>query len=107
MFMVPPGLTAGKDIVEISLSSGPGSGCSRRGCNLCTGCHRLLVREIRPEDMPGAAHGRRSQARLQAAQHPSIVKEEARSPMPALGYTGAYAFANVLLTVAGSVILLL
>ena len=28
--------------------------------------------------------GGRSQARLQAAQHPSIVKEEARSPMPAL-----------------------
>ncbi len=54
-----------------------------------------------------AAHGRRSQARLQAAQHPSIVKEEARSPMPSFGYTGAYAFANVLLTVAGSVILLL
>jgi putative transport protein len=27
--------------------------------------------------------------------------------LPALGYTGAYAFANVLLTVAGSLILLL
>jgi putative transport protein len=37
----------------------------------------------------------------------SVVKEEARSSMPALGYTGAYAFANVLLTVAGSLILLL
>ena len=37
----------------------------------------------------------------------SIVQAEARSSMPALGYTGAYAFANVLLTVAGSVILLL
>lgn len=37
----------------------------------------------------------------------SIVAAEARSPMPSLGYTGAYAFANVFLTVAGSVILLL
>jgi putative transport protein len=36
----------------------------------------------------------------------SIVTAEARSGVPALGYTGAYAFANVLLTVAGSVILL-
>jgi putative transport protein len=36
----------------------------------------------------------------------SIVTGEARSPLPALGYTGAYAFANVLLTVAGSLILL-
>ena len=37
----------------------------------------------------------------------SIVTGEARSGLPALGYTGAYAFANVLLTVAGSLILLL
>ena len=37
----------------------------------------------------------------------SIVTGEARSSLPALGYTGAYAFANVLLTVAGSIILLL
>ncbi|UCF33044.1 MAG: hypothetical protein JSV78_12000, partial [Phycisphaerales bacterium] len=37
----------------------------------------------------------------------SIVTSEARSSLPSLGYTGAYAFANVLLTVAGSLILLL
>ena len=37
----------------------------------------------------------------------SIVNREARNSLPALGYAGAYAFANVLLTVAGSVILLL
>jgi len=37
----------------------------------------------------------------------SIVTAEARSPVPSLGYTGAYAFAAVFLTVAGSVILLL
>jgi putative transport protein len=37
----------------------------------------------------------------------SIVVGEARSSLPALGYTGAYAFANILLTVAGSLILLL
>ena len=36
----------------------------------------------------------------------SIVIGEAQSSLP-LGYTGAYAFANVLLTVAGSMILLL
>jgi putative transport protein len=36
----------------------------------------------------------------------SIVTAEADSAMPSLGYTGAYAFANVFLTVAGSVILL-
>ena len=37
----------------------------------------------------------------------SIVNREAGNSLPALGYTGAYAFANVLLTVAGSIILLL
>ena len=37
----------------------------------------------------------------------SIVNREAGNSLPALGYTGAYAFANVLLTIAGSIILLL
>jgi putative transport protein len=35
----------------------------------------------------------------------SVVTSAAKSPMPSLGYTGAYAFANMLLTVAGSLIL--
>ncbi|MGK7875050.1 MAG: aspartate:alanine exchanger family transporter [Xenococcaceae cyanobacterium] len=35
----------------------------------------------------------------------SIVTKEAQSSLPALGYTGAYAFANVILTVAGSLIM--
>mgnify|MGYP001827637962 CR=1 FL=1 len=34
----------------------------------------------------------------------SVVAESANNHMPSLGYTGAYAFANVLLTVAGNVI---
>ncbi len=37
----------------------------------------------------------------------SIVNAQAKSAVPSLGYTGAYAFANVFLTVAGSVILLI
>ena len=36
----------------------------------------------------------------------SVITKEADSNVPALGYAGSYAFANVLLTVAGSVILL-
>jgi putative transport protein len=34
----------------------------------------------------------------------SVVNSAARSSVPALGYTGAYAFANVILTVAGTLI---
>jgi len=37
----------------------------------------------------------------------SIITAASKSTVPALGYTGAYAFANVILTLAGSLILLL
>ena len=35
----------------------------------------------------------------------SLVNTEANSTIPALGYTGTYAFANVILTVAGTLIM--
>jgi putative transport protein len=37
----------------------------------------------------------------------SVVTDAAQSNVPALGYTGAYAFANVILTVAGMLIMLI
>jgi putative transport protein len=37
----------------------------------------------------------------------SIVTSEAKSSVPALGYTGTYAFANVILTIAGTLVMLL
>jgi putative transport protein len=37
----------------------------------------------------------------------SVVTKAANSSMPSLGYTGAYAFANVILTILGSIILFL
>ena len=36
----------------------------------------------------------------------SVVNDAAKSNAPALGYTGTYAFANVILTVAGTLIML-
>jgi putative transport protein len=36
----------------------------------------------------------------------SVVIKEAKSPVPSLGYTGTYAFANVFLVVAGSLIMM-
>ena len=36
----------------------------------------------------------------------SVVTDAAKSNAPALGYTGAYAFANVILTLAGTLIML-
>jgi putative transport protein len=35
-----------------------------------------------------------------------VVNEAAESDAPSLGYTGAYAFANVILTLAGTLIML-
>lgn len=35
-----------------------------------------------------------------------VVQEAAKSPIPALGYAGTYAFANILLTMAGAAIVL-
>jgi putative transport protein len=35
----------------------------------------------------------------------SLVNREANSSIPALGYTGTYAFANVILTLAGTLIM--
>jgi putative transport protein len=37
----------------------------------------------------------------------NVVTEAARSGVPALGYAGTYAFANVLLTFAGALMMLL
>ena len=37
----------------------------------------------------------------------SVVTDVAKSNVPALGYTGAYAFANVILTLAGTLIMLI
>jgi len=36
-----------------------------------------------------------------------IVNEHARSTIPALGYAGTYAIANVLMTIAGTIMILL
>ena len=37
----------------------------------------------------------------------SVVTGAAKSDVPALGYAGTYAFANVLLTIAGTIIVAL
>jgi putative transport protein len=60
------------------------------------------VLDIHPVLLMGALTG----AMTSAAAF-SLVTSEARSAVPALGYTGTYAFANVILTVAGTLVMLL
>ncbi len=104
IFMAGVGLRAGGDIVETFIQAGP----------------KLLLIGIVVTTAPvavGYIFGRRIlkipavlllgaiTGSMTSGASLSVVTAEAKSPVPALGYTGAYAFANVLLTIAGSVIL--
>ena len=105
IFMAGVGLRAGGDIIETFMSAGP----------------KLIIAGILVTLVPvmlGYIFGRKVlklpavlllgaiTGSMTSGASLSVVTEAAGSDVPALGYTGAYAFANVLLTVAGSVILL-
>ena len=105
LFMAGVGLRAGQDIVETFLSAGPtliAAGVVVTTVPVLLGYffgHKIL--KIEPVLLFGAVTGA-----MTSGASLSIVTEAAKSDAPALGYTGTYAFANVLLTVAGSIILL-
>ncbi|OEU62561.1 MAG: hypothetical protein BA870_00420 [Desulfuromonadales bacterium C00003094] len=105
-FMVGVGLRAGRGIVEALLSAGPllfVAGALTTVVPLLVGYWvGRKVLGIKPALLLGGITGA-----MTSGACLSIVSKEAKSHIPALGYTGAYAFANVLLTVAGSLILLL
>ncbi len=106
IFMAGVGLRAGQDIVETFLSAGPaliGAGVVVTIVPVLVGY--LVGRKvlgIEPVLLFGAVTGA-----MTSGASLSIVTEAAKSDTPALGYTGTYAFANVLLTIAGSLILLI
>jgi putative transport protein len=105
-FMVGVGLRAGRGIIEALTTAGPLlflAGVLTTVLPVVIGYFvgRKILR-INPVLLLGGITGS-----MTSGACLSIVSKEAKSPIPALGYTGAYAFANVLLTVAGSIILLL
>ena len=106
LFMAGVGLRAGGDIIETLTTAGPVlvlAGVSVTLIPVLVGyTFGRKVLGIHPVLLLGGITGS-----MTSGASLSVVTSAARSPMPALGYTGAYAFANVLLTVAGSVILLL
>ena len=59
---------------------------------------------MRPTDHPADCMRPGAECRMQP---PSVVTAEAKSAVPAIGYAGTYAFGNVLLMVAGPLMLLL
>jgi putative transport protein len=106
LFMTGVGLRAGGDIVETFMQAGP----------------QLVVAGVAVTALPvlvGYLYGRKAlrlnpvlllggiTGSMTSGAALSIVTKAAKSNAPALGYTGAYAFANILLTIAGSLILLL
>jgi putative transport protein len=105
-FMAGVGLRAGSGILEAPATSGPilfAAGILVTSMPILAGyAFGRFVLRINPVLLLGAITGS-----MTSGAALSIVNREAGNSLPALGYTGAYAFANVLLTIAGSVILLL
>ncbi len=106
LFMAGVGLRAGNDIVEVFLAAGPKlmmAGIIVTITPVAIGyVFGRKVLGLNPVLLLGAITGS-----MTSGASLSVVTSAAKSSVPSLGYTGSYAFANVLLTVAGSVILIL
>jgi putative transport protein len=103
-FMAGVGLRAGSGIIETLADTGLSlfaAGVAVTAVPVAVGyLFGRKVLSLNPVFLLGAITGS-----MTSGASLSIVTGEAKSSLPALGYTGAYAFANVLLTVAGSIIL--
>ncbi len=104
LFMAGIGLRAGGDILETFVSAGPMlvlAGIVVTMTPIFVGyIFGRKVLKIHPVLLLGGITGS-----MTSGAALSIVTNSAKSSIPSLGYTGAYAFANVLLTIAGSIIL--
>jgi putative transport protein len=103
MFMAGVGVSAGSGIVETLRAVGP----SLVLCGILVTVAPVavgwlvgrFVLGLNPAVLLGAITGA-----MTSGAALSMVNAAARSTVPALGYTGAYAFANVILTIAGTLI---
>ena len=104
LFMAGVGLRAGGNIIETLLEAGPllvVAGIAVTLTPIVVGYFfGRKILNINPVLLFGAITGS-----MTSGAALSVVTKAADSHMPSLGYTGAYAFANVLLTIAGSLIL--
>ncbi len=104
IFMAGVGLRAGGDIIETFLAAGPVlvlAGIVVTATPIFVGYFfGRKVLKIHPVLLFGGITGS-----MTSGASLSVVTKAANSSVPSLGYTGAYAFANVLLTIAGSIIL--
>jgi putative transport protein len=104
LFMAGVGLRAGGNIIETFIAGGP----VLVFAGICVTLTPIIVGyifgrkvlNIPPVLLLGGITGS-----MTSGASLSVVTKAANSSIPSLGYTGAYAFANVLLTIAGSIIL--
>ncbi|WP_085756779.1 hypothetical protein [Oceanicoccus sagamiensis] len=105
IFMAGVGLRAGGGIVDTLQNAGPSlllAGITVTCIPVFVGYFfGRVVLGINPVLLLGGITGS-----MTSGASLSVVTKAADSSVPSLGYTGAYAFSNVLLTIAGSIILL-
>ncbi len=103
-FLAGVGLTAGGQIQGAFLSVGPGLLLSGAIVTivppLVAYAFGLWALRLNPAVLLGGICGA-----MTSTSALSLVSAEAKSEVPALGYAGAYAFANVMLTFAGSLMM--
>ena len=105
-FMVNVGINAGGGVVDALLSVGP----MLIVCGIIVLILPVVIGylfgayflKLNPALLLGSLTGS-----MTSTPALSAVQDAAKSSMPALGYAGTYAFANVLLTLAGTIIMLL
>jgi putative transport protein len=106
LFMAEVGLKAGGGVVEALASVGPQLVLSGIVVTLVpvlvSYAFGRLVLKMNPALLLGSITGA-----MTSTPSLSIVTEAARSEVPALGYAGTYTFANVLLTFAGTILMML
>jgi putative transport protein len=105
MFMAGVGLNSGGDIVAVVQESGLrliGAGVLVTLVPVLAGYFfSTRVLKLNPAEAFGGVTGA-----MTSGAALSVVNAAAKSNVPALGYTGAYAFANVILAVAGTLLML-
>jgi putative transport protein len=106
LFMAAVGLNAGGGIVEALFSSGPviilsGAVITLTPALIGYVAGRYLLK-LNPALLLGALTGA-----MTSTPALNVVTEAAKSSVPALGYAGTYTFANVLLTFAGALMMVL
>lgn len=106
LFMIGVGLRAGADIVETFMQAGPQLVVAGAVVTLVPLLIAYFVgnrlMHLNPAILFGAIAGA-----MTSGATLSVVTGEAKSNIPALGYTGTYAFSNVFLTVAGPIVVAL